>query len=99
MLYLIALVIFVIAVIFPMIIAKRQAANETTIEEKDTRDVQSDCCGAHEIYEFDDYKFKEEIIECFDEEELDALRNICENQLKTDNINELPKVPYSLKNR
>jgi len=82
-----------------MLISKRQAANETTIEKKGTRDVQYDCCDVLEIYEFDEDKFKEEIIECFDEEELDALRNICENQLKTDNINELPKVPYSLKNR
>jgi len=58
MFYLIALIIFVIAGIFLMLIPKRQAANDTTSEEKDTRDVQSECGGAHEIYEFDEDKFK-----------------------------------------
>jgi len=99
MFYLVVLIIFVIAVIFLMLIPKRQTTNETTIEEEDTRDVQSDCCGAHEIYEFDEDKFKEDIIEYFDDEELDVLRNIREDKLTTADIDELRDVLYSLKTR
>jgi len=99
MFYFVTLIIFVIAGIFLIVMSRKQATNEPAVEDKDTREVQSDCCGAHEICEFDEYKFKEDLIEYFDDEELDILRNIREDQLTSANIDELRDVLYSLKTR
>lgn len=99
MFYVVALIIVVIAGIFLMLIPKKQIVTEKAVEEKDAREIQSDCCGAHEICEFDEYMFKEDLIEYFDDEELDVLRNIREDQLTADNIDELRDVLYSLQPR
>ncbi len=97
MFYLVALLIFVAAGLFLILMPKNKQTVEETPQEKDSRDVQSDCCGAHEICEFDEYKVNEELIEYFDDEELDVLRNVREDELTPANIDELRDVLYTLK--
>lgn len=99
MFYLIALFIFVGAGLFLMLMPKNKRADEEAPAENDPRDVQSDCCGAHEVCEFDEYRFNEELIEYFDDEELDALRNVREDELTPANIDELRDVLYTLQPR
>lgn len=56
----------------------------------------SDCCGAHEVCEFDEADFNEDIITYFNDEELDELRNLRENDLTTKQIDDLRDVLYTL---
>ncbi len=64
---------------------------------EEPRQITSDCCGAHEICEFDESDFNEEIITYFDDEELDELRNVRESDLSTAQIDEIREVLYTLK--
>jgi hypothetical protein len=57
----------------------------------------SDCCGAHEISEFEESVFNEEEIIYFDDEELDTLRNVREIDLSPKQIDELREVLYTLR--
>ncbi|WP_321376267.1 hypothetical protein [uncultured Draconibacterium sp.] len=57
----------------------------------------SDCCGAHEICEFDQIKADESIIEYYDDEELDEYKNIDENAYSNNQIEEFREVLYTLK--
>ena len=60
------------------------------------RPVASDCCGAHEICEFDSSVFDQDQIIYFDDEELDELRNVREEQLTEKQIEDLREVLYTL---
>jgi hypothetical protein len=59
--------------------------------------VNSDCCGAHEICEFDESKYNPEIIEYFDDEELDVLRNMKEEEITASHMDDLREVLYTLR--
>lgn len=61
--------------------------------------VASDCCGAHEICEFNEADYNEEIITYFNDEELDVLRNVRESDLTADQIDNLREVLYTLQPR
>lgn len=57
----------------------------------------SDCCGAHEVCEFDQIKMDESIIEYYDDEELDVFKNIDEKEYTTSQIDQFREVLYTLK--
>lgn len=57
----------------------------------------SDCCGAHEICEFDQIKVDESRIEYYDDEELDEFKNINENGYTNNQIDQFRDVLYTLK--
>ena len=57
----------------------------------------SDCCGAHEICEFDQMKVNESIIEYYDDEELDEYKNINEEAYTNTQIEQFREVLYTLK--
>jgi hypothetical protein len=75
----------------------RPKGKETTQPVSEPRQVASDCCGAHEICEFDESAFDQEEIIYFNDEELDELRNLRESDLTTENIDELREVLYTLR--
>ena len=95
--------IFGILILFGVFlyINSRQKGKETSqpVSEpvEEPRQVASDCCGAHEICEFDESDFNEEVIIYFDDEELDQLRNVREIDLTTEQIDELREVLYTLR--
>lgn len=77
---------------------KRNEKTEPVPEPvNEPRQIASDCCGAHEICEFDESEFNEEIITYFDDEELDELRNVSESDLTTKQIDDLREVLYTLR--
>lgn len=57
----------------------------------------SDCCGAHEICEFDQLKMDESRVEYYDDEELDEYKNIDENAYTNNQIEQFRDVLYTLK--
>lgn len=76
---------------------KPKATDEQVADPIDEpRQVASDCCGAHEICEFDESDFNEEIITYFDDEELDVLRNVRESDHTAEQMDQLREVLYTL---
>lgn len=57
----------------------------------------SDCCGAHEVCEYDLIKMDETRIEYYEDEELDALKNIGESDYSDQQIDQFREVLYTLK--
>ena len=57
----------------------------------------SDCCGAHEVCEYDEIKMDETRIEYYDDEELDAYKNKPDNEYTDNQIDEFREVLYTLK--
>lgn len=98
MLYLIIALVVLIVLFAVFKLKKAQPENTTESEtQEETREVASDCCGAHEICEFDESAFNEEIIVYFNDEELDELRNIREADLTASQIDDLREVLYTMK--
>jgi len=98
MLYLI--IVLVVLIVLFAVLKLKKANPEDTIEpetQEEPREVASDCCGAHEICEFDESAFNEEIIVYFNDEELDELRNIREADLTASQIDDLREVLYTMK--
>jgi hypothetical protein len=98
MLYLI-IALVVLIVLFAVLKLKKPQPEDTIEPEtqEEPREVASDCCGAHEICEFDESAFNEEIFVYFNDEELDELRNIREADLTASQIDDLREVLYTMK--
>jgi len=92
-------IIVLVAIVFAVFrLLKREQATEPQPEPAgEPRKVASDCCGAHEICEFDEADFNEEQIVYFDDEELDELRNVRKDQLTGKQIDDLREVLYTLR--
>jgi hypothetical protein len=56
----------------------------------------SDCCGAHEVCEYDEIKMDENRIEYYDDEELDAYKNIDAGNYTDKQIDQFREVLYTL---
>jgi len=97
MLYLI-IALIIATVIFATLKLKKGKPDEAASPEpqEEPRQIASDCCGAHEICEFDESTFNEEIIVYFNDEELDELRNIREDELTAAQIDDLREVLYTM---
>ncbi len=97
MYYILGIFILIVFAIVFLKRSKRESSTETvTLVEEEPRQVASDCCGAHEICEFDASLFDEEQIDYFEDEELDELRNIREEDFTGKNMDDLREVLYTL---
>ena len=66
-------------------------------QNKESHQIAGNCCGAHEICEFDDLAFNPEEIIYFNDEELDELSNLREDQFTNQQIDDLREVLYTLR--
>lgn len=100
MYYLIAFILFLFVGGFLMFFAKSAVApGESADSDDEPHQVASDCCGAHEVCDFDESDFNEDEIIYFNDEELDRLRNVREDQLTGSQIDDLREVLYTLQTR
>lgn len=92
-------VIVVLALIIFLLTRKGKSTglHSEPVVHEEPKTVASDCCGAHEVCEFDASAFDEEQIVYFDDEELDVLRNVREDDLTPKQIDDLREVLYTLK--
>lgn len=63
---------------------------------EEIKEVPTDCCGAHEVCEFDEAKKTVEII-YYEDEELDRFKGIGESEYTDQQIEEFRDVLYTLK--
>jgi hypothetical protein len=55
------------------------------------------CCGAHEVCEFDAIKANPELVEYFEDEDLDRLQMVKPTEFTDEQIDQLREVLYTLK--
>jgi len=90
------LLLFALLVVGTMISNRySKKAPEESVEETAT-EIPLDCCGAHEVCDFDAMiKNKEEVI-YFDDEELDRFKNMAATSYNNEQIDEFRDVLYTL---
>lgn len=96
---LILLLIFTVVFLFALFIlikANRSKQGDMKVE-KVTATPASDCCGAHEVCEYDLIKMDEKRIDYYEDEELDAFKNINEDAYTDKQIDQFREVLYTLK--
>lgn len=97
MYYILGIIILIVFVIGFIKRSKGESSSVTdTFPVEELRKIASDCCGAHEICEFDESIFDEKQIVYFDDEELDILRFVSEEDFTSKNIDDLREVLYTL---
>lgn len=96
--YLIVFIIFAVVLVLALKWPKRkiQEVSEEKEEDKPYK-IDASCCGAHEICEFDESMFSNEEIVYFNDEELDQLKNVREEDITGDQIEDLREVLYTLR--
>lgn len=67
-------------------------------EEGEKLEIPSDCCGAHEVCEFEQMLQNPEEIVYFEDEELDRFRGIPADRYNDEQIEEFREVLYTLQN-
>lgn len=96
--YIAIALLLIILIPFIFFIRKSNAAIKLEqLEGESKKNIATDCCGAHEICEFDEADFNGEKIVYFDDEELDELRNLVEDELTASQIDKIRDVLYTLK--
>jgi hypothetical protein len=79
-----------------VILVKVNQRREKTADRKEVSIPASNCCGAHEVCEFDEIKADETRIEYYDDEELDEYKNINEKLYTNSQIEQFREVLYTL---
>lgn len=97
MIYIVIAILFIAVFIY---VNSRWNSKQRALPDSDDKEepvtVVSDCCGAHEVCEFNEADFNEEIITYFNDEELDVLRNVRESDFTAEQIDSLREVLYTL---
>ncbi len=74
----------------------RNAKKEMPEQAETVREVPAECCGAHEVCEFDASIFEEKPIVYFDDEELDRHAGKQERDYSDNEIDEMREILYTL---
>lgn len=85
----------VVGIIVLIKVNQDRKKSSTTIKEASTP--ASDCCGAHEVCEFDQIKMDEKRIEYYDDEELDEFKNKNASEYTASQVEQFREVLYTLK--
>lgn len=88
--------LFAIIGIFILVKVNRNEKETSPAKEEVSTPV-SDCCGAHEVCDFDIIKADETRIEYYDDEELDEFKNKSEKEYTSSQIDQFREVLYTLK--
>lgn len=89
-------IIFGIIALIATVIIYTLFSKQKETEEEETKEIDPECCGAHEICDLDLKKLNEEI-EYFDDEELDTFISRPENKYSEEEIDIFRDILYTLK--
>ncbi len=92
--YLILLGFITVGIVLVVISKKKTTVSQS--EETVSKEVDPNCCGAHEVCELDRIKMNPDAIEYYDDEELDEYKNIEENSFSDEQIDKFREVLYSM---
>ena len=91
-----AIGLFVLVGVFILVRANRKEQESSTTQSEETKIPVSDCCGAHEVCDFEQIKMDESIIEYYDDEELDEYKNKKASEYTNNQIDQFREVLYTL---
>ena len=91
------LALFVIVALGTWFSNKYGKKNTENEQEEEALDIPLDCCGAHEICEFDEMLMNPDEIVYFEDEELDNYQGIEAGKYNNQQIDEFRDVLYTLK--
>ena len=91
--------LFVSLIAGTWIVSKFKRKGDQEKEPETPREVPSDCCGAHEICEYDERIINSQEIIYYNDEELDRYKGIRESGYTDDQIDEFREVLYTLQVR
>jgi hypothetical protein len=93
----IGIVIGLFAVTGIIILVKANRGREGIQNMEEVSTPVSNCCGAHEVCDFDEIKADVNRIEYYDDEELDAYKNMKETEYSSSQIDQFREVLYTLR--
>jgi hypothetical protein len=93
----IGIIIGLFAVAGIIILVKANRKKDDSSEKDEVSIPVSDCCGAHEVCDFDQIKMDESIIEYYDDEELNVYKNKNAKDYSNSQIEQFREVLYTLK--
>jgi len=94
----IAIILAILLIVGMVILYRVNIKNKTKAEsQNEIKEVDLSCCGAHDDCEFDNALVNPDLIEYFDDEDLDQYKNIEANDFTDDMIDEFREVLYTLK--
>ncbi len=93
----IAIVVGLFAVTGIIILVKVNRGRVKTQEPEEFTAPASDCCGAHEVCDFDEIKADINRIEYYEDEELDEYKNRNEKEYTNEQIDQFREILYTLK--
>ena len=92
----IGIVVGLFAIAGIVVLVKVNRGTEKTSKKEEVSTPVSNCCGAHEVCDFDEIKADVSRIEYYDDEELDEFKNIKENEYTNKQIDQFREVLYTL---
>lgn len=90
------LVVGLFAIIGIIVLVKVNRGREKKHVSEEISIPVSNCCGAHEVCDFDEIKADETRIEYYEDEELDEYKNINEKKYTSNQIDQFREVLYTL---
>jgi hypothetical protein len=93
----IALAVGLFAVAGIIVLIKVNRGREKTQTPEEFKAPATDCCGAHEVCDFDEIKADVNRIEYYDDEELDTFKKKKEKEYTNEQIDQFREVLYTLK--
>ncbi len=93
----IAIVVGFFAVTGIIILVRANRGRAKTQQPNEIPKPVSDCCGVHEVCDFDEIKADVSRIEYYDDEELDVYKNKKDNDYTSEQIDQFREVLYTLK--
>jgi len=78
-------------------LSNKFSGKNTESEPEDKLEIPTDCCGAHEVCEFEEMLHNPEEIVYFEDEELDRFKGISADKYNDTQIDEFRDVLYTLK--
>ena len=91
--------LFLLLIIGTSLASKYKRKEKQEEKEEPVREVPSECCGAHEVCEFEELLTKSTEIVYFDDEELDRFKGKAGKNYSDDEIDEFREVLYTLQPR
>ena len=88
------ILLFVVLVAGTLLASRLKKAPDQ--ENNELKNIASDCCGAHEVCEYDEMLMKPEEIVYYEDEELDRYKGIAPAQFTDSMIEEFREVLYTL---
>jgi len=90
------IILFVLTIVIGAYQTRRSKTKNSDVDSSETKQIDSECCGAHEVCEKESLLSSDIKVIYFDDEELDILADIHPHDFSEEQIKQLSDVFYTL---